>query len=139
MVHLASLPEGSRASLGTLAASVDVPATFLSKVLQRLVKAGLVVSWRGKKGGFELARNLASVSLLDVLNALDGVPALNTCLGGQGCTRSVTCGAHMVWLEAQERLREVLAGASLERVARITRARQRLAGARGRTGPPVAH
>ncbi len=138
MVHLACLPHGSRASLAHLASSVDVPETFLSKVLQRLVKGGLVASRRGKKGGFELARDIASVSLLDVLHALDSVPALNTCLGSEGCARSVTCGAHVVWLEAQERMREVLAGASLERVARITRARQRLAASRGRTAPPAA-
>lgn len=139
MVHLASLPHGSRTSLADLAASVEIPETFLSKVLQRLVKAGLVVSRRGKGGGFELARAIENVSLLDVLRALDCVPVLNMCLGAEGCGRSPTCGAHLVWLEAQERMREVLAGASLERVARMTRARQRLAGARTRSTPPVAH
>jgi Rrf2 family protein len=138
IVHLSSLPDGARASLADLAGSVDVPATFLSKVLQRLVKAGLIASRRGRCGGFELSRHVASVSLLDVLHAVDGVPTLNACLAPKGCVRSATCGAHVVWLEAQERLREVLAGASLERIARLTRARQRLATSRGRARRPVA-
>jgi Rrf2 family protein len=128
MVHLTSLPRGSRFNLNDLAADVDVPPVFLSKVLQRLVKAGLVASRRGKQGGFELTCDASAVSLLDVLGALDSVPYLNNCVSSeQPCGRSATCGAHVVWLEAQERMREVLAGASLERMARLGRARGRLA------------
>jgi Rrf2 family protein len=127
MVHLSTLPPATRASLAGLADEVDVPAAFLSKVLQRLVKGGLVTSHRGARGGFELARNVASVSLLDVLQAMDGEPTLNTCLTASGCDRSPGCAAHPVWLEAQERMREVLASASLERLGRVTRARRRLA------------
>jgi Rrf2 family protein len=133
IVHLASLPGGSRATLGELAAGVDVPPAFLSKVLQRLVTAGLVISRRGKCGGFELSSDIASVSLLDVLGAFDSVPALNACLAPGGCARSATCGAHPVWVEAQHRLHEVLAGASLDRIARATRARQHRTAARRRT------
>lgn len=133
IVHLASLPDGSRASLCDLAAGVGVSPAFLSKVLQRLVKAGLIRSRRGKHGGFELSRDIASVSLLDVLHALDSVPTLNACLAPRGCARSAICGAHVVWLEAQERLREVLAGASLARIARFTRAHRRPAASRRRT------
>ncbi len=138
IVHLSSQPDRSRVSLAELAASVDVPPTFLSKVLQRLVKAGLIASRRGKHGGFELARDVASVSLLDVLDALDSVPTLNACVVPKGCARSATCGAHVIWLEAQEQLREVLAGASFARIVRISRARQvRTASHRG-TRPAMA-
>jgi Rrf2 family protein len=130
IVHLASLPDGSRASLGDLAAGVDVSPAFLSKVLQRLVKAGLLTSRRGRCGGFELSRHLASVSLLDVLDVFDSVPTLNACLVPGGCARSATCGAHPVWVEAQHRLHEVLAGASLDGITRAARARQRRVTAR---------
>ncbi|MGE5357505.1 MAG: RrF2 family transcriptional regulator [Bacteroidales bacterium] len=128
MVRLATLPAGSRTSLPELAASVDVPPVFLSKVLQRLVKSGLVASRRGKQGGFELACDAASVTLYDVLEALDSVPWLNQCVGtAAACDRSPCCAAHLVWIEAQERMREVLTSASLERMARLGRARERLA------------
>jgi Rrf2 family protein len=125
MVHLASLPDGGRASVPELAAETDAPAAFVSKVLQRLVKAGLAVSRRGKHGGFELAPGGRALSLLDILEALDDVPALNACLVEEGCHRSPECPAHFVWLEAQERMREVLSGASLEQLATITRAQRR--------------
>ncbi len=127
IVHLASLPDGARASLSDLATGVDVPPAFLSKILQRLVRVGLLTSRRGKRGGFELSRRIASVSLFDVLNAFDSVPTLNTCLAPGGCARSATCGAHPIWVEAQQRLNEVLSAASLDRIARLTRARQRRA------------
>ncbi len=130
IVHLASLPDGSRASLSELATGVDVSPAFLSKVLQRLVRAGLLKSRRGKCGGFQLSRHVRSVSLFDVLDAFDSVPALNACLAPGGCARSTTCGAHPIWVEAQYRVHEVLAGASLDRIARLTRARQRRALAR---------
>ncbi len=130
IVHLASLPDGSRASLDDLATGVDVSPAFLSKVLQRLVRAGLLTSRRGKHGGFELSRHIASVSLLDVLDAFDSVPTLNACLVPGGCARSASCGAHRVWVEAQHRVHEVLAGASLDRIARATRSRRQRAAAR---------
>ncbi len=132
IVHLASLPDGSRASLGDLATGVDVSPAFLSKVLQRLVRAGLLTSRRGKHGGFELSRHIASVSLLDVLDAFDSVPTLNACLAPGGCARSATCGAHPVWVEAQHRVHEVLAAASLDGIARATRVHRRRATASGR-------
>ena len=91
MVHLASFADGKRASLDELATGIDVPPAFLSKVLQRLVKAGLLTSRRGKRGGFELSRDVASVSLLEILRALDSVPVLNACLAPTGCGRSATC------------------------------------------------
>ncbi len=130
VVHLACLPDGSRASLADLAGQIAVPTAFLSKILQRLVRSGLIVSHRGRHGGFEVTRDLASVSLLDVLRALDSVPALNQCVAPAGCPRSATCGAHAIWLEAQDRLHDVLAGASLARIATIARTRERLASRR---------
>jgi Rrf2 family protein len=127
MVELSAMTPAARASLAELADQVQVPAAFLSKVLQQLAKGGLVTSRRGKGGGFELARGMASISLLDVLQAMDSEPTLNICLTANGCDRSPACAAHAVWLEAQERMREVLAAASIERLGRITRARRRLA------------
>ena len=129
MIHLASPGPDGRASLTDLAAAVDVSPAFLSKVLQRLVRSGLVASWRGKKGGFELLGRGRAASLLEILQALDGVPELNVCLEPGGCGRSPWCGAHLVWTEAQDRMREVLSSASLERLAAYTVARRAELGA----------
>jgi Rrf2 family protein len=117
MIHLATTPVGARASLTALADASDVSPTFLSKVLQRLVRSGLVTSRRGKRGGFELADRGRDASLLDILMALDGLPALNVCLLSGGCHRSPWCAAHTVWHDAQTQMRELLSNATLEKLA----------------------
>ena len=83
LIHLADVESNTRASLTDLAKVAEVTPAFLSKVLQRLVQAGLVASKRGKRGGFELLPGGRSATLLDILLALDGVPELNICLGAR--------------------------------------------------------
>lgn len=116
MIQLGSESPGTRASLAELADAAEVSPAFLSKVLQRLVKAGFVASRRGKRGGFEMLERGRATSLLEILSALDGIPALNVCLLDGGCHRSPWCPTHPFWVVAQERMREVLASASLEQL-----------------------
>lgn len=123
MIQLASAGVDARVSLPELAVAADVSPAFLSKVLQRLVRAKLIVSRRGKKGGFELLERGRAASLLDILQAIDGVPELNVCLLPGGCDRSERCGMHPVWRAAQDRLRETLAAATLEQLVAETRTR----------------
>jgi Rrf2 family protein len=124
LIHLADVESDTRASLTDLAKVAEVTPAFLSKVLQRLVQAGLVASKRGKRGGFVLLPGGRSATLLDILLALDGVPELNICLGPDNCRRSVWCAAHPVWQEAQDRMREVLSSITLEQLAARSRARR---------------
>jgi Rrf2 family protein len=62
-----------------LAALTQVPADYLSKVMQSLGRAGLVESQRGKNGGFKLARPASQMTILDVLNAVDPLPRIHNC------------------------------------------------------------
>jgi Rrf2 family protein len=124
MIQLASAGVDARVSLSALADAAEVSPAFLSKILQRLVHAKLIVSQRGKKGGFELLERGRAASLLDILEAIDGVPGLNLCLLPGGCDRSEWCGAHPVWKTAQSRLLETLAAATLGQLVAETRARQ---------------
>jgi Rrf2 family protein len=124
MIHLADADSRARSSLTELADAADVSPAFLSKVLQRLVRSGLIASRRGKKGGFEILERGRAASLLEILQALDGVPELNLCLVEGGCTRSPRCAAHPIWEEAQSRMREVLSRATLEQLVVETRAKK---------------
>lgn len=133
MIHLAGLPAGSRPSLGELATAAGCPGQFLSKALQSLTRAGLLVSRRGNTGGFELPPHSATATVLDVVEAIEGPLRLNLCLTGEGaCHRSGWCPAHPVWAEAQRAMAAVLGGASIADLAKQARARTGLvAGPRG--------
>lgn len=119
MIHLASRPFGDRVSRDILAEAGQVPAHFLSKILQALARSGLIVSRRGAAGGFALARPADQMTLLDVLEAIEGPLALNRCLEpSTPCSRAGWCGAHMMWARAQTALADVLRSATLIELAR---------------------
>jgi len=109
MIHLAGLPPDTRASRADLAQAADCPEQFLSKVLQSLTHAGLILSHRGNTGGFELPRAHRTASLLEVVEAIEGPLRLNLCLNSdRSCSRQSWCPAHDVWGDAQVAVVKVL-------------------------------
>ena len=119
MIHLAGLPTGTRPSRDELAAAAECPEQFLSKVLQSLTRAGLVVSHRGNTGGFELPTMHREASLLQVIEAIEGPLRLNLCLNSdRACSRQSWCPAHAVWAEAQAAMAAVLRNATIGGLAR---------------------
>jgi Rrf2 family protein len=126
MVHMAAIPPGTRANRTDLAASIDCPEQFLSKVLQSLTKAGLITSHRGNTGGFELPQSRLCTTVLEIVEAVEGPIHLNTCLKSlQECAHAAACPAYPVWMKAQQSLVEVLRSfsiAELARQARLSRA-----------------
>jgi Rrf2 family protein len=123
MIHMASLPTGSRLPLGSLATAVGVPESFLSKVLQTLTRAGLLVSRRGADGGFELSPGAAqTTTMLDIIQAIDGPIHLNVCLRDEpACERMAQCAAHPVWEQAQAAMLSVLGAAAIGELANRSR------------------
>ncbi len=118
MIHLAGLPPATRVQRAALAEATSVPESFMSKVLQALVRARLITSRRGVEGGFELTCLPEEVSLLDVVEAIEGPIQLNFCLmPGEPCERHTSCPAHCVWAEAQGAMTAVLKRASLAGLA----------------------
>ena len=118
LIHLAGLPAGSMLQTSALAEAADVNVQFLSKVMQRLVRAGLVRSQRGSGGGFGLAMTAAGISVLDVVQAIEGPLRLNQCLyEGLSCDRKSWCSAHRVWVQAQAAVVGVLDAVSIAQLA----------------------
>lgn len=114
MIHLAGLPPASTVRQSELSKATDVSGHFLSKVLQQLVRSRLIRSQRGSGGGYALAVAAHSVSLLDVVEAIEGPVRLNQCIEeGPSCERKSWCPAHQVWAEAQAAVVTVLRAASM--------------------------
>lgn len=78
MNNLASL-EGAATTSETIAKATRVPQAYLSKVMRDLVRADLVRSFRGPHGGFVLAREAGSITLLDIVNAVDPIRRISAC------------------------------------------------------------
>jgi Rrf2 family protein len=118
MIHLATLPPGTRASRSELASAADCPEQFLSKVLQNLTRAGLVMSHRGNTGGFELPPVHTNATVLEVVEAIEGPIRINLCLNSDhSCSRQHWCPAHPVWVKAQEAMIAVLRSVTLGELA----------------------
>jgi len=118
-IHLATISAATRVPVPVLASAIDAPESFVAKLMQQLVQAGLVKSRRGTGGGFQLARRAGRISLLEVVEAIEGPTHLNACIpAGPNCNRKAWCGAHPVFLKAQLALVKVLREASIARLAR---------------------
>jgi len=126
-IYLATLSPGIKAQRAELATATGAPSSFLSKVLQRLVQTGLVSSSRGARGGFELAWGRKDLTVLHVVEAIEGRTQLNLCLSdGPTCDRKTWCPGHPVWREAQNALLQVLGGALITNLAKEALANQTL-------------
>lgn len=95
--HLSSLGLNNKIEAKVLADKENIPHRFLLKLLRKLIKANLVCSYRGVLGGYALNIPPSSISLYDVIVAIDGPIALNKCLISQDyCNKSITtdCKIH---------------------------------------------
>jgi Rrf2 family protein len=112
IVSLAQHP-GRPLTAAELATHTFVPQGYLSKVMLQLAKSGIVKSQRGINGGFTLARDANTVSVLDVLRAVDGAPAriLQCPLGIAGHTR--LCRMHHLLDEATASIERVFGEATI--------------------------
>ncbi len=118
MIYLASVAAGAVVPFREIARQMAVPEDFLAKILKTLVDAGLVRSARGPHGGYVLTRSPAEVSFLDVIEAVEGPVALNTCLDGEdACGHSPLCTMTAVWKLGQEKMLDVYRQAKLADVA----------------------
>lgn len=79
MMFLVALPTGKTIGVQQLAELQELSPTYLSKILTRLVKAGMIESTPGVNGGYKLTRNKADISFLDVIHAIEGTASLFHC------------------------------------------------------------
>jgi Rrf2 family protein len=119
MVYLSGLAPGSRVPTSTISEAAAIPRPFLTKVVSLLVTAGLVSTRRGMGGGVLLAKSPDEVTLLQVVEAIDGPILINDCLSRPGaCELEPNCGAHDVWADIQARLVQSLEAVTMGELVR---------------------
>jgi Rrf2 family protein len=112
VLHLARSGD-QRTPTSAIAEEQKIPPSFLAKIISQLSIAGLLHTSRGARGGVTLAREPKDITLLEVIEAIDGPIQLNECVGdGGSCTFDDDCPLRPVWCEAQEELVKRLKGSN---------------------------
>lgn len=114
MLDIASQSPENRSIVSEIAERQRIPAHFLAKIVPRLARAGLLHTSLGARGGIALGMPADQITLLQIIEAIDGPFRLNLCsLDPSECDCSADCPALDVWCRAQAQLNQMLARARL--------------------------
>ena len=117
LIHLTNAP-GSPVAANAIGEAMDIPTGFLQQVLRELLVAGLVTSRPGPSGGYALARPAGEITVLQIVEAMEGPLRSAECaLRGGPCHWDDVCALHWVWSSARDALCERLDEGTLARVA----------------------
>jgi Rrf2 family protein len=114
MKHLAEHGHDRACSAKDVAESYGIPQEALAKILQRLVKAGLLISQHGTNGGYILARDAEKISAFEVIRAIDGPLFITSCITVRGeCDQTDRCTIREPLRRVNESIEQVLKGISI--------------------------
>ena len=119
VLYLAERGLTARVPTAEIGRDQRIPVTFLAKIMAQLSSAGIVRSTRGAHGGITLGRPANEISLLDIVEAIDGPMLLNECVGDASqCQLGERCPVHTVWCQAQSDLVNRLARTTFAELCR---------------------
>lgn len=103
--EIARLPTGERVATATIASEQNIPLPFLAKIISQLVVRGILETVRGASGGVNLARSPETITMKEIIEAIDGPISLNRCTRDPSvCEQMVSCPFCEIFVEAQEAL-----------------------------------
>lgn len=105
MLYLAQLEPNQRAATSQIAEEQHIPPSFLAKIISQLSIAGLIHTSRGARGGVSLAHQPEEISVLEVVEAIDGPISLNECTENpSACPFGEDCPLRPLWCDTQTEL-----------------------------------
>ncbi len=117
LIDLAQNETGSPRMISDICKSQSLSRKYIGRLIIPLCKAGLVVSKRGAKGGYFLNCDPKKVSLLDILEIMEGKLSVVACVAcPHRCKREKQCIAHDIWANVNEKIRKALSTLSLQRI-----------------------
>jgi Rrf2 family protein len=118
MKHLALKSGASSTSAREIAEQYDIPLELMAKVLQRLVRTGLLVSTQGTRGGYTLSRPATTISVTDVIQAIDGPFTVTACSSeNSDCEQYSKCSIRDPLWQIRERIVAALSTVTIAEIA----------------------
>jgi Rrf2 family protein len=118
MKHLAVRSDRSSSSAREIAEQYDIPIELMAKVLQRLVRRGLLCSHQGTRGGYELARRPSEISVADVIQAIEGPVTVTACTTDEGqCEQYSKCNVRDPLFKIRARILAALGECTIAELA----------------------
>jgi Rrf2 family protein len=122
--------------LSEIAAHEDLPQSFLSKIFQKLLKHGLVVSRRGVQRGYTLAREARAIPLRTIVEAIEGPDRFDRCVfAHSSCRDENPCLAHLAWGNVRPQVKAAFERTSLQDLVDARAAGPPQVSRRGRAKP----
>ena len=116
VIFLSRLNGDQKASTSSIAEQQKIPPSFLAKIVSQLSIAGLIHTSRGARGGVSLAKAPGDISVLDVVEAIDGPIMLNECAGNpDNCPFGDTCPLQKIWCDTRHEMVKRLSNATFAR------------------------
>src|SRR5215203_4744160 len=110
--------------LDQLVVGTDLPRDFLAKIFQKLVRAGILKSAKGRGGGFQLAKPQHEICLIDIVEAIEGPQLLDACVVGlERCNDQMPCSQHDLYKPIRQRLKDYLRTTTLADLAASLRSK----------------
>jgi Rrf2 family protein len=119
VLYLAKQPKGKIVSLSEVSRAEDIPEKFLAKIFQSLTRVGLIISHRGARGGFSLARPAQQITVKELMEAIQGPICFSKCLSElEDCEKKDVCKLREVLQKAQDHTVKLLSEKTLADLAK---------------------
>lgn len=127
MIYLAEHEGKDLAMVSSVAEACNIPRQFLAKLVQTLTRSHLVKSYRGRKGGIELARLAKDITVLNIVHSIEGTPPEHErcVIGLDVCSDEATCPLHNEWMHVRNLVRDTLEHQTLADLAEGIRKKRR--------------
>jgi Rrf2 family protein len=119
ILYIALKPSKEMTSIKELTQKLDIPYHFLGKILQRLALKKILISMKGPTGGFALGKPAKEISLLSIVEAIDGIEFATSCIMGfTECSGQNPCAVHDQWADLREDIKKMLSDKNILEMAK---------------------
>lgn len=116
LLDLALHDNGSPRMIRDIAGSQRISEKYISRLIIDLRRAGMVKSIRGSRGGYRIARYPKNLTMLDVIEVMEGPVSIIDCVTTESCDRQRGCAVRSIWCDMNNQIRSALAAVTLQDV-----------------------